>query len=64
MIIDWTKIYNKYKGLWVALAKDEITVLASDKKASLALEGARKNGYKDPILMRVPEDLKTFVGSL
>ena len=29
MAIDWTKIYRKYKGLWVALDKDEKTVIAS-----------------------------------
>lgn len=64
MAIDWTKIYKRYKGLWVALAKDETTVLAAHETARVALEQARKGGYKTPILMRVPEDLRTFVGAL
>lgn len=64
MAKDWTKIYKKYKGLWVALAKDEVTVISSHKTARLALEKARQEGCKTPILMRVPEDLKAFVGAL
>lgn len=64
MIKDWTKIYKKYKGLWVALAEDEETVLASHKTAKKALDVAKGRGYKNPILTRVPEDLTAYVGSL
>ncbi len=64
MAIDWTKIFKKYKGLWVALAEDESTVLSAHQTAKETLIEARKNGYKNPILMRVPADLKAFVGSL
>jgi hypothetical protein len=64
MAKDWTKLYKKYKGLWVALARDEVTVLAAHKTARAALEKARKNGYERPILACVPEDLKAFVGAL
>jgi len=31
MVKDWTKIQKKYKGLWVAFAKDEKTVMGSGK---------------------------------
>ena len=64
MAKDWTKIYKKYKGLWVALAEDEETVLAVHETARVALEKARQEGNKTPILMRMPEDLKAFVGAL
>lgn len=64
MIKDWTKIFKKYKGFWVALAADETTVLAAHRTARMALKEARENGYKSPILMRVPTDTKAFVGSL
>lgn len=64
MAIDWTKIYKKYKGLWVALADDEITVLGSGKTLKEALNKAKKNGYVDPILTRMPENLVAYVGSL
>ena len=60
--IDWSKIYKKYKGLWVALAKDEITVLASGKTAKEAWEKARGKGYQKPILAQMPERLITYVG--
>ncbi|MBI2627377.1 hypothetical protein HYW72_00415 [Candidatus Nomurabacteria bacterium] len=62
MAIDWTKIYKKYKGLWVALADDEVTVLSSDKKLSEALLKAKKGGNKDPIMMRVPDNMNAYVG--
>ena len=62
MAIDWTKIYKKYKGLWVALASDEVTVLGSGKKLSEALAKAKKKGNADPIMMRVPDDMTAYVG--
>ena len=64
MTINWTKIYKNYKGLWVALADDEITVLGSGKTLKEALFDAKKNGTTDPIVMRVPKKVITYVGSL
>lgn len=62
MAIDWTKIYKKYKGLWVALKDDEKTVVGSGKTAKKALEDAQKKGFKNPILTHMPERLVTYVG--
>ncbi len=62
MAIDWTKIYKKHKGLWVALKNDEKTVISAHKTAGQALKNARNKGYHHPILTRVPENLKAFVG--
>ena len=62
MAIDWSKIYKKYKGLWVALAKDEETVLATGKTLKQALEEARQKGYQHPIMTRMPENLVAYVG--
>ena len=62
MPIDWTKIYKKYKGLWVALKSDEQTVVASGKTAKEALEKAQAEGCKKPILTYMPEKLITYVG--
>ncbi len=59
---DWTKIYKKYKGLWVALADDEMTVLGSGKKLIDALAGAYKKGNNDPIMMRVPDIFSSYTG--
>lgn len=61
--IDWSPIYKKYKGLWVALDDDEQTVLASGKTAKEAWEKALKKGFPKPILMGVPEKLTYFVGT-
>lgn len=62
MAIDWSHIYEKYKGLWVALRDDEVTVVASGKTAKEAWEKAQKKGYEKPILTRMPEELVTYVG--
>jgi len=61
--IDWTNIYQDYKGLWVALKDDEITVVGSGKTLREALESARKKGFHDPIMHRVPTEVIPYVGS-
>ncbi len=64
MAIDWTKIYKKYKGLWVALAKDEQTVLGSGKTLKEAMKEAGKKGCDNPIFTRMPDNISAYVGSL
>lgn len=64
MAIDWTKIYKKYKGLWVALKDDEKTVVGSGKTVKKAWEEAQKKGYENPILFRVPTKIISYVGVL
>jgi len=64
MAKDWTKIYKKYKGLWVALLDDEVTVVGSGLSLKEAIIQAQKSGYKDPIFMRVPTEIIPFVGGL
>jgi hypothetical protein len=60
--IDWTKIYKKYKGLWVALKKDNKTIIASGQTLKEAVEKAKKKGYKEPILFRVPTEIIPYIG--
>ncbi len=62
MAIDWTKIYKKYSGRWVALGEDEKTVLATGRTPREAWGKAQKAGYKKPILTHVPRELITYVG--
>ncbi len=62
MPIDWTKIYKKYRGLWVALKDDYTTVVASGKTPEKTLELAKKNGFNSPFLTHVPEEVTPFVG--
>ena len=62
MAIDWTKIYDKYQGLWVALQDDEYTVIASGKTAKEAWEKALQKGHQKPIMFRVPTEIIPYVG--
>lgn len=64
MAKDWSKIYKEYKGLWVALAEDEVTVLGVGKTVREAVAAARKKTDKTPFLTRVPENLSAYVGFL
>ena len=61
MAIDWSQLYKKYKGLWVALKKDERTVVASGATAKEAWERARRDGYENPILNHLPDELAPSV---
>ena len=61
--INWTHIFEDYKGLWVALnPDDEQTVVGSGKTLRVAMEDAARNGYAKPLMLDVPEEVVTFVG--
>ena len=62
MAIDWSKNFKKYKGLWVAMKNDEITVIASDRTAKGVLEKSCKKGLSDPILFKVPTEVIPQIG--
>ena len=64
MAKDWTKLYKNYKGFWVALAADEVTILGYGKTAKEAVEKAKSKTDAMPFLTRVPETLDAFVGAL
>lgn len=63
MAIDWTKICKKYKGLWVGLKNDQRTVVAVGKTVKEVMEKAKKKGFNQPILFRVPTKIIPYVGS-
>ena len=62
MAIDWTKLYKNYKGFWVTLKDDEVTVISKAKTPQEALKLAEKKGYSDPYITRVPEEVVSYVG--
>ncbi|MDP3741368.1 MAG: DUF5678 domain-containing protein [bacterium] len=62
MAIDWTKNFKKYKGLWVAMKKDQITVVASGNTAKDVLEKAREIGISRPVLFKVPSQIIPYIG--
>jgi Family of unknown function (DUF5678) len=61
MAKNWTKLIKKYKGLWVALAEDETTVLGAGKTVRSALDAAGKKSNKMPFLTRVPEKVVSYI---
>jgi hypothetical protein len=63
MVIDWTKIYDKYKGRWVALEDDQKTVISTGKTAKEALVRAKAKGRNEPVLFRVPTEILPYVGN-
>jgi hypothetical protein len=62
MAIDWTSLYETYKGKWVALKDDEVTVIASGSKLRDVLSDAKKNGYEHPIVTKVPKKDVVYIG--
>ena len=62
MAVDWTKLYRKYKGFWVTLQDDEVTVISAGKTPQEALRAASAKGFDEPYLTRVPEEIVSYVG--
>ena len=64
MTKDWTEIFREYKGLWIALAEDEVTVIAASKDVKEAYKEAKEKGIKSPIMFSVPKKHIAYIGSL
>lgn len=62
MMIDWTDLYDQYRGQWVALKSDEKTVVSSGKTAKQAFDKAIAKGEAEPILTKLPDRLVPYVG--
>jgi hypothetical protein len=45
---DWADLFAKYRGQWVALADDELTVLAAGATAKDALAASVAKGSSEP----------------
>ena len=60
---DFTQIYKKYKGKWVALTLDEKKVIASGESLKQILEESKKKGLEHPIVMRVPPSVLPYIGT-
>jgi uncharacterized protein DUF5678 len=55
-LIDWTTLYENYKGLWVALSDaDNETVVGSGETAKEALDQAHRNGFSKAAITYVSE---------
>lgn len=62
MQIDLTKIYKRYRGLWVALNDEWDTVVSSNKDVRKARDEAVKKGYKEPFMFKVPTENAAYIG--
>lgn len=63
--IDWTDIYKRYKGKWVALSSPrENKVIATGKTLKEIIEKAEKKGIKHPLVTQIPRRLLPIVGVL
>ena len=62
MTKDFTPIYKKYKGKWVAMDKTFTKVVVSGKTSSTVYQKAKKMGYKVPNIFKVPSNLTAFIG--
>ncbi len=57
-----TKIFDKYKGLWVVLDVSLKKVISSNKSAERAYKEAIDKGYKKPTLFKVPQQNLPYFG--
>lgn len=55
-VMDKTKIFKKYQNRWVALTEND-EVISAGLTLDEALEKAKKKGFENPIITRIP-DLK------
>lgn len=62
MKTDLTKIYEEYKGLWVALDEKLHTVISSGKNIEKVYKKAFQEGYKNPTLFKVPQKNIPYFG--
>lgn len=62
--IDWTRIYKKYKGKWVALKDDEQTVVASGKTLKEVIQKSQKKGISHPMVTQIPHEVLPIVGTI
>lgn len=60
--INLTKVFDKYKGLWVTLDKSLKKVISSNKNAEKAYKEALDKGYKKPTLFKVPQENLPYFG--
>ncbi len=63
MAINWSNLFKKYKGKWLALKSDEKTVVGVGTTAKQAFKQAQNKGYSNPILTKMPTKLLPYAGS-
>ncbi|MFH1561796.1 MAG: DUF5678 domain-containing protein [Nitrospirota bacterium] len=59
--IDMTPIIKKHPGCFVALSDDREKVVGKGYTPEEAIEEAKKSGYKDPILTKIPYENRSYL---
>jgi len=59
--IDLTKLLGRYQGEWVALSRDEKTVLGHGTSLDAALSQAKQRGEDRPIVIKAPDQYSAFL---
>lgn len=59
--MDFTKVYQKYRGLWVALSSDEKRIVGKGKTLAIAVREAKQKGVETPYLFKVPTAIVSYV---
>ncbi len=59
--INMTSIIKKYPGYFVAISDDRKKVFGKGHSAKDALNEAKKNGFKNPLIARIPEDNSSYL---
>jgi hypothetical protein len=60
--VNWAMLYEKYKGWWVALDKDNETVVGAGTTPQLALDEAKAKGFEQAAITFVPQEVLAFAG--
>lgn len=61
-IMNFTNIYKKHKGLWIALDEKLEKVISYNLNAKKAHDEAIEKGYKNPTLFKVPKHNLPYIG--
>ncbi len=61
--MDFTNLYQKHRGLWVALSPDEKKVLGKGKTIKTAVKQAQRKGVTTPYLFKVPTKIVSYVSA-
>lgn len=59
--LDMTPIIKKYSGYFVALSYDRKKVLGKGHTPEEALEEAKKKGFNDPMLIKIPNENRNYL---
>lgn len=59
---DWTKLYQQYRGQWVALKEDHTTPITGGASRTEAKAKAMQLGFEKPFVVKMPDDLTVFAG--